>query len=109
MTKSLTILTTVAMIALGSTAYAIDHDGGPEGRKGPDWQGLSKAEKLQRIEKRRSEYRQELDAKWNSMSDDEKLKHVEEKMGKHRGRLRERRDDFQEHRQERIEKRRSGE
>ena len=57
------------------------------------WKGMSKEEKLQKIEKKRTERLKNMDKKWQGMSDDDKIKHVEGKMknkkprhGKRKGR-----------------------
>lgn len=49
------------------------------------WQGMSKEEKLEVIEKRRAEKIKKMEEKWNSMSDDEKISFVEKRMKGHHG------------------------
>ncbi len=50
-----------------------------EARKA-EWESMSDAEKLEKIEKRRAKYKQERDAEWNKMTDAEKIAHAEKKM-----------------------------
>ena len=96
MTHKLTLLATIAMMSIAGAAFA---EGGPGGKKA-EWQGLSNAEKLERIEQRRAEFRKKMDDKWNAMSDEEKLKHVEKKMEKREDHRHERREERKEHRPE---------
>jgi hypothetical protein len=50
-----------------------------EARKA-EWESLSDAEKLKKIEERRSTYKEKRDEEWNKMSDAEKIAHAEKKM-----------------------------
>ena len=49
------------------------------------WQGMSQDEKLEAIEKRRSEMIRERESHWNSLSPEEKIRKAEEKMKEGRG------------------------
>jgi len=49
------------------------------------WDSMSKEEKLQMIEKRRSEKKAKMDEMWNKMSDDEKIEFVNKKMERRGG------------------------